>query len=204
MYQRVCAVDRVEFVWTKFVRTCALLCTASLIKDAALIVQYTFLNNESIGDDAWKGSVLTMNFLVVSAVTMVLIAFWGSQIIHKIYKSQLFRNANVGKKDQNQIMLVKWVAWMLFTSIARVGVSVMRMAKTGDKYMFLTCMHSLDYIEGLDKCEQLKKGANWQYVTDMPLISIALSLTDLIYSYSAFEMLPWKIANSLKSCFVSD
>ena len=189
LYQRVCTTEKIEFRWRTFFRNAGILGGASLVKDVALMLHYLFRDTETLGDEAWKDATFPMNSLVMALVTAAAAIFWGAQIIYKIVKSRWFRQGHTAagssenNRSQNQIVLVKFVVWMLITNVARAGFCFLRLAKTSHQYKYVFCMHSSlenDYEAGHKKCQHFMDDANWRFITDIPVISIVLSVSDIL------------------------
>ena len=153
------------------------------------MLHYLFRAAETMGDEAWKDATFPLNSLVMAVVSAALAIFWGVQVVYQIFKSQGFRGASgraTGKgedeRNRNQLVLVKFVVWLLFTNLARAGFCFLRVAKSSDQYKFVSCMHtsSLDYAASVDECQHFIDNANWRFITEIPVVSIGLSVTDLL------------------------
>ena len=192
LYKRVCFINVVEFSWSKLLACCLIFCGSSIIKDSMLM---TFLNHTTFKDDAvWKQSFSTLNSLAMTTTTASICMFCGVKVVLTIWASQKFRSANAGKKDKNHMLLVKMVAWMLFSNILRVGASILRIVKSGEKFETIKKRKALDNYDikmnGMFMDDSSKESSlSWSFVADMPTISIGLGFTDQL------------VVTTLKLCF---
>ena len=179
LYKRICLLKHTKFSWVKMVVKSGVLCCTSASKDISLALYEYFKDTFFVGADAWRNSIISLNYLFGSAIVAGLTIFWGTQILLKLKESHSFRKtANVQIKDKNMEALIQLVLWMMFTNVLRVSFSIVQIIKSNSWTKFASCMHGEDDAEGGEKCTKLWL---WIFFTDTPLPAIIFSFSDLIY-----------------------
>ena len=162
----------------------------SLVKDAGLMTYYVLRGDVGTFGESWKTAIFPFNSLVMSALTMTLTVYWGIRIIVGICRSQMFRADSAGSGsgaaanrsiDKSQRLLIKMVLWLLLTNVARVALYVMILTQSGSEYSYANCMNNgRNFVEDFEKCKELVGGIHWRFITDVPVVSVSVSLTDLL------------------------